>query len=149
MEEVISGMAGYIPLKDIGQRILAQYSRQQFGDFRGTLLGLLAAYSYESSILTTARCILLRSLLLLTSLSTHLTSTMSLTKVRVSAVALFASKDSLCAFGNTCCLMFHCFALLQSFGGIRRLPQLICAVSVQEKGVLPCGHGDKGSKWEP
>ena len=56
MEEVISGMAGYIPLKDIGQRILAQYSRQQFGDFRGTLLGLLAAYSYESSILTTARC---------------------------------------------------------------------------------------------
>lgn len=57
MEEVISGMAGYIPLKAIGQRILAQYSRQQFGDFRGTLLGLLSAYNYESSILTTARCI--------------------------------------------------------------------------------------------
>jgi hypothetical protein len=56
MEEVISGMAGYIPLKAIGQRILAQYSRQQFGDFRGTLLGLLSAYNYESSILTTARC---------------------------------------------------------------------------------------------
>ena len=56
MEEVISGMAGYIPLKAIGQRILAQYSTQQFGDFRGTLLGLLAAYSYESSILTTAWC---------------------------------------------------------------------------------------------
>ncbi|KAL0048183.1 hypothetical protein WJX82_009442 [Trebouxia sp. C0006] len=54
MEEVISGMAGYIPLKAIGQRILAQYSRQQFGDFRGTLLGLLSAYNYESSILTTA-----------------------------------------------------------------------------------------------
>ena len=57
MEEVISGMAGYIPLKAIGQRILAQYSHQQFGDFRGTLLGLLAAYSYESSILNTARCL--------------------------------------------------------------------------------------------
>ena len=56
MEEVIAGMAGYVPLKAIGQRILAQYSRQHFGDFRGTLLGLLAAYSYESSILTTARC---------------------------------------------------------------------------------------------
>ena len=56
MEEVISGMAGYIPLKDIGQRILARYSTQQFGDFRGTLLGLLAAYNYESSILTTAWC---------------------------------------------------------------------------------------------
>ena len=55
MEEVISGMAGYIPLKAIGQRILAEYSRQQFGDFRGTLLGLLSAYNYESSILTTAR----------------------------------------------------------------------------------------------
>ena len=55
MEEVISGMAGYIPLKAIGDRILAQYSRQQWGDFRGTLLGLLSAYSYESSILTTAR----------------------------------------------------------------------------------------------
>lgn len=56
MEEVIAGMAGYIPLKAIGQRILAQYSTQQFGDFRGTLLGLLAAYNYESSILTTAWC---------------------------------------------------------------------------------------------
>lgn len=56
MEEVISGMAGYIPLKAIGQRILAQYTQQQFGDFRGTLLGLLSAYNYESSILTTARC---------------------------------------------------------------------------------------------
>ena len=56
MEEVISGMAGYIPLKAIGQRILAQYTQQQFGDFRGTLLGLLSAYNYESSMLTTARC---------------------------------------------------------------------------------------------
>lgn len=56
MEEVMAGMAGYVPLQAIGQRILGQYSQQQFGDFRGSLLGLLSAYNYESSMLTTARC---------------------------------------------------------------------------------------------
>lgn len=55
MEEVMGGMAGYVPLQAIGQRILGQYSQQQFGDFRGSLLGLLSAYNYESSMLTTAR----------------------------------------------------------------------------------------------
>ena len=52
----MAGMAGYVPLQAIGQRILGQYSQQQFGDFRGSLLGLLSAYNYESSMLTTARC---------------------------------------------------------------------------------------------
>ncbi|KAK9804391.1 hypothetical protein WJX72_010740 [[Myrmecia] bisecta] len=54
MEEVISHMAGYVPLKAIGDRIIRQYNRDPFGDFKGTLLGLLAAYNYEFSILKAA-----------------------------------------------------------------------------------------------
>ncbi|KAK9839358.1 hypothetical protein WJX84_012353 [Apatococcus fuscideae] len=54
MEEAISHMAGHIPLRIIAERILAHHATDQFGDFRGTLLGLLAAYAYESSILAAA-----------------------------------------------------------------------------------------------
>ncbi|CAL8466179.1 g5715 [Coccomyxa elongata] len=54
MEDVISHMAGYVPLKAIAERILAAYARDPFGDFKGTLVGLLAAFSYELSILHAA-----------------------------------------------------------------------------------------------
>ena len=37
----------YIPLQTIGERLLAQLEVQRWGDCRGTLLGLLAAYNYE------------------------------------------------------------------------------------------------------
>lgn len=43
-----------MPLRIIAERILAHHATDQFGDFRGTLLGLLAAYAYESSILAAA-----------------------------------------------------------------------------------------------
>lgn len=50
----------YVPLKTIGQRILQGYGGEQFGDFRGTLGGLLAAYHYEASILHTAAKLIAR-----------------------------------------------------------------------------------------
>lgn len=50
----------YVPLKTIGQRILQGYGGAQFGDFRGTLGGLLAAYHYEASILQTAAKLIAR-----------------------------------------------------------------------------------------
>ena len=46
--------AGHVPLRIIAERILAHHAADQFGDFRGTLLGLLAAYAYESAILAAA-----------------------------------------------------------------------------------------------
>lgn len=41
-------------MKAIGERLLQQFDGDHFGDFKGTLLGLLGAYSYEFSILTAA-----------------------------------------------------------------------------------------------
>lgn len=40
-----------LPLKDIGERMLALYHAHEYGDFKGTIQGLLAAYNYELSIL--------------------------------------------------------------------------------------------------
>ena len=51
MEDVIAEMAGYVPLSAIGERILTEFADDCFGDFRGSLVGLLAAYNYELSIL--------------------------------------------------------------------------------------------------
>ena len=44
----------YIALKTIAERILEQFDGDQFGDFKGTLLGLLSAYNYELRILQAA-----------------------------------------------------------------------------------------------
>ena len=41
----------YIPLHVIGEHLLRQYHAHPYGDFRATILGLLAAYNYEASIL--------------------------------------------------------------------------------------------------
>ena len=71
MEEVMGAMAGYVPLQAIGQRILGQYSQQQFGDFRGSLLGLLTAYNYESCMLTTARSACMPSVMFRCPFGTH------------------------------------------------------------------------------
>lgn len=40
MEDVISHMAGYVPLKAIAERILAAYARDPFGDFKVVLFCL-------------------------------------------------------------------------------------------------------------
>lgn len=50
-EDIIADMAGFVPLSAIGERVLEEFGADRFGDFRGTLLGLLAAYNYELSIL--------------------------------------------------------------------------------------------------
>ena len=50
-ENVIADMAGFIPLSVIGERILSEFSKEQFGHFKSSLVGLLGAYSYELSIL--------------------------------------------------------------------------------------------------
>ena len=44
----------YIALKTIAERIMEQFDGDQFGDFKGTLLGLLSAYNYELRILEAA-----------------------------------------------------------------------------------------------
>ena len=50
-EDVIADMAGFIPLSVIGERILSEFSNEQFGHFKSSLVGLLGAYNYELSIL--------------------------------------------------------------------------------------------------
>lgn len=44
----------YIPLQRIGERVLRELEVQRWGECRGTLLGLLAAYNYEAAILAAA-----------------------------------------------------------------------------------------------
>ena len=51
MEDIIGGMAGCVPLAAIAERILSEFAADQLGDFKGSLVGLLAAYNYELSIL--------------------------------------------------------------------------------------------------
>lgn len=51
MEDIIADMAGYVPLAAIADRILSEFAADQLGDFKGSLVGLLAAYNYELSIL--------------------------------------------------------------------------------------------------
>ncbi|KAK9840784.1 hypothetical protein WJX81_004448 [Elliptochloris bilobata] len=54
MEQAIGAMAGHVPLAALGRRILAAYASEPFGDFKGPLVGLLAATSYETAILAAA-----------------------------------------------------------------------------------------------
>jgi hypothetical protein len=51
MEDTIQDMAGFIPLMDLGERLLSDFSNEQFGNFKSSLVGLLGAYNYEISIL--------------------------------------------------------------------------------------------------
>ena len=44
MEDVISHMAGYVPLKAIAERILAAYARDPFGDFKVGIILLLYTF---------------------------------------------------------------------------------------------------------
>ncbi|KAL4426026.1 hypothetical protein ABPG75_010042 [Micractinium tetrahymenae] len=54
MEEVIGSMAGQVPLRSIADVIMQQYGTDRWGDFKGTLLGLLTACGAELSILKCA-----------------------------------------------------------------------------------------------
>ncbi|EFN56695.1 hypothetical protein CHLNCDRAFT_144060 [Chlorella variabilis] len=54
LEEVIGSMAGQVPLKNIADIIMQQYGKDQWGDFKGILVGLLTACGAELSILKCA-----------------------------------------------------------------------------------------------
>jgi hypothetical protein len=54
MEEVISQMAGHVPLHSIAAAVLQKYSGDSFGDFRATLSSLLGACNFELAILRCA-----------------------------------------------------------------------------------------------
>jgi hypothetical protein len=47
LEEVIARMAGHVPMRAIAEAVLRRYGGDPFGDFRGTLLGLLGACNFE------------------------------------------------------------------------------------------------------
>ncbi|CAM6071281.1 unnamed protein product [Sphagnum tenellum] len=55
MGDVIDGMMGYVPLRVIMDKILAEHGNHPFGDFRATILNMLSAYGYERAILRTAK----------------------------------------------------------------------------------------------
>jgi hypothetical protein len=54
MEEVISQMAGHVPLHSIAAAVLHKYSGDSCGDFRATLSSLLSACNFEVAILRCA-----------------------------------------------------------------------------------------------
>ena len=54
MEEVISQMAGHVPLHSIAAAVLHKYNKDSFGDFRATLSSLLGACNFELAILRCA-----------------------------------------------------------------------------------------------
>ncbi|PSC67185.1 vacuolar sorting-associated 8-like protein isoform X1 [Micractinium conductrix] len=54
MEDVFGSMAGQVPLRAIAAVIMQQYGADRWGDFKGTLLGLLTACGAELSILQCA-----------------------------------------------------------------------------------------------
>lgn len=50
-ESGVLSFTDYISLRDIVERIVVQHAHEHFGDFRGTLLGLMSAYKFEHNIL--------------------------------------------------------------------------------------------------
>lgn len=44
----------FVPLQRIGEKLLGEVDVQLWGECRGTLMGLLAAFNYETGILTAA-----------------------------------------------------------------------------------------------
>ncbi len=64
MEDVISHMAGYVPLKAIAERILASYASDPFGDFKVRPLNPLSSLpccgSYDSSASLALSCVFLK-----------------------------------------------------------------------------------------
>ena len=54
MEDVVSQMAGHVPLQSMAAAVMQKYNGDAFGDFRTTLLSLLGACNFELSILRCA-----------------------------------------------------------------------------------------------
>ena len=54
-ERVLQSMASYVPLPDILKCIVEEHGNAELGDFKGTLMGMLVAYSQELNILQIAK----------------------------------------------------------------------------------------------
>ena len=54
-ERVLQSMASYVPLPDILKCIVEEHGNAELGDFKGTLMGMLVAYSQELKILQIAK----------------------------------------------------------------------------------------------
>lgn len=52
---IMYAMMGHVPLGTILNKILQDHGGDEFGDFKGTILGMLGTFGYEREILRTAR----------------------------------------------------------------------------------------------
>jgi hypothetical protein len=52
---IMFAMMGHVPLATILNKILQDHGGDEFGDFKGTILGMLGTFGYERAILGTAR----------------------------------------------------------------------------------------------
>ncbi|OMO64188.1 hypothetical protein CCACVL1_21961 [Corchorus capsularis] len=58
IKEIVEGMIGYVRLPTIMSKLLADNGRQEFGDFKLTILGMLGTYGFERRILDTAKSLI-------------------------------------------------------------------------------------------
>ncbi|XP_020519433.1 uncharacterized protein LOC18428491 isoform X2 [Amborella trichopoda] len=56
--EIVEGMVGYVPLLTIMAKLLSDNGFQEFGDFKVTIMGMLATYGYERRILDAAKALI-------------------------------------------------------------------------------------------
>ncbi|CAH2069296.1 unnamed protein product [Thlaspi arvense] len=58
IKEIVEGMIGYVRLPAIMSKLLSDNGTQEFGDFKLTILGMLATYGFERRILDTAKSLI-------------------------------------------------------------------------------------------
>ncbi|PSS23502.1 Vacuolar protein sorting-associated protein [Actinidia chinensis var. chinensis] len=58
IKEIVEGMIGYIRLPIIMSKLLSDNGGQEFGNFKGTILGMLGTYGFERRILDTAKSLI-------------------------------------------------------------------------------------------
>eukprot|EP01114_Cavostelium_apophysatum_P017647 TRINITY_DN5298_c0_g1_i5.p1 TRINITY_DN5298_c0_g1~~TRINITY_DN5298_c0_g1_i5.p1 ORF type:complete len:873 (-),score=262.43 TRINITY_DN5298_c0_g1_i5:76-2694(-) len=54
MKSLLYSMMGYVTLPSILSKIVRDHGKDEFGDFKGIILGMLDTYTYETNILETA-----------------------------------------------------------------------------------------------
>ncbi|KAL1562189.1 vacuolar protein sorting-associated protein 8 isoform X2 [Salvia divinorum] len=58
IKEIVEGMIGYVRLPRIMLKLLSDNGKQEFGDFKLTILGILGRYDFERRILDTAKSLI-------------------------------------------------------------------------------------------
>ncbi|KAJ9681025.1 hypothetical protein PVL29_020099 [Vitis rotundifolia] len=58
IKEIVEGMVGFVRLPIIMSKLLSDNGNQEFGDFKVTILGMLATYGFERRILDTAKSLI-------------------------------------------------------------------------------------------